>query len=364
MALPTCNEDMNIISKLDDEPNDVGGLSAASLKAKFDLAGNLLKKALNDLVAALGNNAAAKSIGFTPTTAVNKTNVQDAIENVQSQIADVSQAGIADGSVTAAKIADGAVGTAAIADAAVTYDKIKDKAVGSAKLADNGVSAKKIASNAVQERHIFDGSVTEGKIGYGAVTANKISDGAVTGDKIASHTIGSSKIGERAITTSALCDKAVTSEKIAAGAVTGEKVPYKALVTNAGLSTTVLSNGNVCSVSTAVFRHMRAIGMMFYSLCMTGLAEADVGYDIVVKFSGGEAYQRPGTAAGPDGMLRDPAAAVLTALIVYKDEQGWDVWVDSPSAHFNAAGQLVVPIPEGVQASSNCKIYVSGWYMA
>ena len=42
MALPTCNEDMNIISKLDDEPNDVGGLSAASLKAKFDLAGNLL----------------------------------------------------------------------------------------------------------------------------------------------------------------------------------------------------------------------------------------------------------------------------------------------------------------------------------
>ena len=79
MALPTCNEDMNIISKLDDEPNDVGGLSAASLKAKFDLAGNLLKKALNDLVAALGENAAAKNIGFTPTTAVNKTNVQDAI---------------------------------------------------------------------------------------------------------------------------------------------------------------------------------------------------------------------------------------------------------------------------------------------
>ena len=109
MALPTCNEDMNIISKLDDEPNDVGGLSAASLKAKFDLAGNLLKKALNDLVAALGNNAAAKNIGFAPTTAVNKTNVQDAIENVQSQIAGVSQGGIADGAITTAKIADGAV---------------------------------------------------------------------------------------------------------------------------------------------------------------------------------------------------------------------------------------------------------------
>lgn len=126
MALPTCNEDMNIISKLDDEPNDVGGLSAASLKAKFDLAGNLLKKALNDLVAALGNNAAAKSIGFTPTTAVNKTNVQDAIENVQAQIAGVSQGGIADGAVSTAKIADGAITADKLAAAAVTSDKIPE----------------------------------------------------------------------------------------------------------------------------------------------------------------------------------------------------------------------------------------------
>ena len=146
--------------------------------------------------------------------------------------------------------------------------------------------------------------------------------------------------------------------------MTGEKVSYKALVTNADLSTEVISSGKVCSVSTAVFRHMRAIGMMFCSLYMTGLAEADVGHDIVVGFSGGEAYQRPGTDAGADGMLRDPAASMLTARIVYKDVQGWDVWVDSPSVRFNSGGQLVVPIPEGVRASGNCKIYVSGWYMA
>lgn len=364
MALPTCNEDMNIISKLDDEPNDVGGLSAASLKAKFDLAGNLLKKALNDLVAALGNNAAAKNIGFAPTTAVNKTNVQDAIENVQSQIAGVSQGGIADGAVTAAKIADGAVGTAAIADDAITADKLAMSAVDTDAIKWGAVDTNRLKDAAVTEAKLSNGAVTGSKIGYYAVEERNIKDNAVTGDKIASHTIGSRNIGERAIVTSALADKAVTAAKIAAGAVTGEKVPYKALVTNADISTTVLSSGNVCSVSTAVFRHMRAIGMMFCSLCMTGLAEADVGYDIVVKFSGGEAYQRPGTAAGPDGMPRDPAASVLTARIVYKDEQGWDVWVDSPSAHFNSAWQIVVPIPEGVQASGNCKIYVSGWYMA
>lgn len=364
MALPTCDEDMNIIAKLDDEPNDVGGLSAASLKAKFDLAGNLLKKALNDLVAALGNNAAAKNIGFAPTTAVNKDNVQDAIENVQSQIAAVSQSGIADASVTAAKIADGAVGTAAIADDAITADKLAMSAVDTDAIKWGAVDTYRLKDAAVTEAKLSNGVVTGSKIGYYAVEERHIKDNAVTGDKIANNTIGSGNIGERAIVTSALVDKAVTTEKIADGAVTGKKVPYKALVTNVGLSTTVLSNGKVCSVSTAVFRHMRAIGMMFYSLCMTGLAEADVGYDIVVGFSGGEAYQRPGTAAGPDGMLRDPAAAVLTTRIVYKDEQGWDVWVDSPSARFNSAGQIVVPIPEGVRASGNCKIYVSGWYMA
>lgn len=119
MALPTCNEDMNIIAKLDDEPNDVGGLSAAALKAKFDLSGNLLKKALNDLVAALGENAAAKNIGFEKTTAVNASDVQSAIEAVQAQIAGVSQAGIADAAITAQKIADGAV----------TSEKIKSGAI-------------------------------------------------------------------------------------------------------------------------------------------------------------------------------------------------------------------------------------------
>lgn len=40
--------DLNIIQKLDDEPNDVGGLSAAELKAKFDEAGNIIKGYIND----------------------------------------------------------------------------------------------------------------------------------------------------------------------------------------------------------------------------------------------------------------------------------------------------------------------------
>lgn len=234
MALPTCNEDMNIISKLDDEPNDVGGLSAASLKAKFDLAGNLLKKALNDLVAALGENAAAKNIGFTPTTAVNKTNVQDAIENVQSQIAGVSQAGIADGAVTAQKIADGAVGTAAIADDAITAGKLAMSAVDTDAIKWGAVDTYRLKDGAVTEAKLSNGVVTKSKIGYYAVEERHIKSYAVTGDKIANHTIGSSKIGERAIVTSALCDEAVTTEKLATKCVTKEKVDLESLVTHVG----------------------------------------------------------------------------------------------------------------------------------
>ena len=48
MALTTFDKDMNIIAALDDEPNDVGGLSAAELKAKFDEGGVSLKNYINN----------------------------------------------------------------------------------------------------------------------------------------------------------------------------------------------------------------------------------------------------------------------------------------------------------------------------
>ena len=48
MALSKFEKDMAVIQKLDDEPNDVGGLTAAELKAKFDEGGEAVKKYLND----------------------------------------------------------------------------------------------------------------------------------------------------------------------------------------------------------------------------------------------------------------------------------------------------------------------------
>lgn len=50
MALDKFEKDMAIISALDDEPNDVGGLTAAELKAKFDEAGQSIKQYLNEIL--------------------------------------------------------------------------------------------------------------------------------------------------------------------------------------------------------------------------------------------------------------------------------------------------------------------------
>lgn len=49
MKLTTLDEDLKIHQKLEDEPNDVGGLSAQKLKEKFDQAGLTIQKYLNEV---------------------------------------------------------------------------------------------------------------------------------------------------------------------------------------------------------------------------------------------------------------------------------------------------------------------------
>ncbi len=327
MALPTCNEDMNIISKLDDEPNDVGGLSAASLKAKFDLAGNLLKKALNDLVAALENNAAAKSIGFTPTTAVNKTNVQDAIENVQSQIAGVSQGGIADGSVTAAKIADRAVGDAALADSAVTADKLAMSAVDTDAIKWGAVDAYRLKDAAVTEAKLSNGAVTESKIGYYAVTANKIANYAVTGDKIASG--------------------AVTGAKIADGSIVNRHISAYSL---GGLVQVAVSSDiaeSAVTVQSRKFVYVQAIGMMLFQLSLRGLSSAEITDGVSLTLS---------------GLTKFPSEMVsCSARVQYVTASGAVDYALAP-ALLSPDGYLTIKFPDGVAANANDSIMLSGWY--
>ena len=48
MPIPTFDGDLEIIQALDDEPNDVGGLTAAQLKAKFDEGPEALRDYINN----------------------------------------------------------------------------------------------------------------------------------------------------------------------------------------------------------------------------------------------------------------------------------------------------------------------------
>ncbi len=119
MAFTIPDDVLGTISKLSNYPNRIERLKAAALKAKFDADAKTVMGALKRLIQELGLATAARNVGFEKTTAVNADNVQDAIEDVQSQIAGVSQGGIADSAVTAQKMADGAV----------TSDKIKNGAI-------------------------------------------------------------------------------------------------------------------------------------------------------------------------------------------------------------------------------------------
>lgn len=60
--------DLNIIQKLDDEPNDVGGLTSAELKAKFDESGNIIKKYINETLIPAVLAEGTTAVRYTPQT--------------------------------------------------------------------------------------------------------------------------------------------------------------------------------------------------------------------------------------------------------------------------------------------------------
>ena len=262
---------------------------------------------IGDTLTALQGKAGAGRIGFTRTAAIDRAQVQDAIERVQEQLVNVSQGGIADGAVTSEKVAAGAIGTAAIADAAVTYDKIKDKAVGSAKMADNAVSAKKIASDAVQERHIFDGSVTQSK----------------------------------------LAAESVSSAKLAPNAVTNEKVGDKALVESLPVTASSDVAESAVTVQSCKFVYAKALGVVLFQVELRGLSSAEITDGVSLTLS---------------GLSKPPLAMVsCAARVQYVSTQGYAEYTTAP-AMLVPDGYLTIRFPSGVVASPNDSIMLSGWY--
>lgn len=337
MAFTIPDDELGTVSKLSNYPNRIERLKAATLKGRFDADAKTVMGALKRLIQELGLATAARNVGFEKTTAVNADNVQDAIENVQSQIADVSQSGIADASITAAKIADGAVGTAAIADDAVTAGKLAMSAVDTDAIKWGAVDAYRLKDAAVTEAKLANGSVTESKIGYYAVTGKKIASGAVTSEKIADRTINSAKMGDASVTERALCD----------GAVTNAKVGYKALGEAISVTPSFMKSGGTASVNSCAFRYVKAIGVMLFQIELLGLSQQEVDSGVNLTFSGLD--KLPSEDAGF-------AAVVQVASMT--GPSGFAL----ASACFYEGGGLRIVYPDSVSTGGTVITSLSGWY--
>lgn len=228
MAITKLTADLSNISKLDDQPNDIGGLSAAELKAEFDKAGNSIKEYINSvLLPELESAEGAAAIGIKEIEALGgASDIQAAIEGCVRLVQQVSVRYVADGSIDTAKLAALAVTAAKLAAKSVTTDKIDDKAVTAAKLADKAVTAGKLAEGAVGTANLAGGAVTAEKLADGAVVNSKLRDGCISEAKIADHAVSGEKLCACCVSADKILDGAVSSGKLSDGAVTARKIGY------------------------------------------------------------------------------------------------------------------------------------------
>ena len=213
--------DLYIISLLDDEPNDVGGMSSAELKAKFDEAANTIKTYINEsLIPELAGTNGAESVGIdTVPGLTGVSTVQAALAKIEEQMAEMTQGAVADDSITTAKLAALAVTSAKLAAAAVETDKIQDGAVTSVKLADLAVTAARLADLAVETAKIKDKAVTTAKIADKAVTTAQLGDASVGTAQLDALSVTAAKLAALAIDTAKIKDGAVTRAKLAQDAL-------------------------------------------------------------------------------------------------------------------------------------------------
>lgn len=222
--IPRLAADMNIIALLDNEPNDVGGMSAEALKAKHDEAGIILKDYINNtLLPAFAGEYGAENVGITTIGGLTgATNTQKALERIVELMQEMTQGAVADGSITAAKLApkavagenieDGAVGTEQIAAKAVTGEKIAEKTITAAKLADAIITAVKIANKAVGTAQIADGAITNPLLGAKAVGAANMDDLSVPTRALQASSVDASKIKDGVVSSAKLAANSVSTD--------------------------------------------------------------------------------------------------------------------------------------------------------
>ena len=246
MSLPKFNEDIQIISKLADEPNDVGGLSANELNAKFDEAGNLIKAFINDtLLPYLEAATGAGDIGIANIPGLNDAaTVQAALQELKTQLNNTSTGSIPDRSLTGEKLVTGAVGTRELANDSVTSDKIANGAVNDSKIAAEKLSGASIQEKAIQNSHLNGKVIKAENVEDNSLTGNQIKDLSIPAGKIASGAVQTAKIASGAVTRAKLASDVkvlpFTNKTVATSAwvsdTTYEDFPYRAAVACEGVT--------------------------------------------------------------------------------------------------------------------------------
>lgn len=151
MALTPFNTNLDIIAALADEPNDVGGLGAAQLKAKFDEAGNTIKDYINlTLIPEIESDVDAAAQGIGSGGGIDGGRI---LNNsiADSKIVNLDGGKINDGTIAAAKLVNGGVTRAKLAQDAIMLQTtdFPNKVVPQRALDDNSVSTVKIENDAV-----------------------------------------------------------------------------------------------------------------------------------------------------------------------------------------------------------------------
>ena len=204
MAFSQMNEDIACISRLDDEPSESAGMSAAALKAEFDRAGLALQRYINEtLLPELEAEGAAGSLGLAPVAGLGGAeNVQQAVEALVRQLREASMGSVAPDSVDALRLTADSVTTEKIAAGAVTEEKL--------------------APESVDTDSICSSAVTGDKLAPGSVTASKLDVWSVTGSSICPGAVGTYELGDLSVTGEKICSSAVTEAKLAPDAVSRE----------------------------------------------------------------------------------------------------------------------------------------------
>ena len=202
MAFSQMNEDIAYVSRLDDEPSESAGMSAAALKAEFDRAGLALKSYINEvLLPELEGEGAAGKLGFSEVSGLTGAgSIQEAIAALERQLHDASMGSVAPDRVDSLRLRDSAVTAGKIAPGAVTEEKLAAESVDTGNICPAAVTNEKLSPGAVTETKLSSGAVTASKIAEGAVKTGALDGLSVTGEKIASGAVTEAKLAPEAVT--------------------------------------------------------------------------------------------------------------------------------------------------------------------